>query len=223
MKSHPFSLLAFASVLCLAAFAVLSWRHFWGLFHYVPQLDRLSSALRADPLLIEDLREQNQRLAANSDEWTVDQDRLWMTERLCGAGPLQRAVMRKPGSRRLREVLAASGGLVSHALLIDAKGRVAAEPYPSYNFDQARKPKFYYTFRLGPDARDVSWVERSADGSHVVCWRAQTMVDPVSRLPIGALALEVSYEKVGFFGCREQPVHTKEERATNRVDSAAPP
>lgn len=212
---------ALAVLLALAAMAF--WRDLRGLAFYLPQLDRSFSALRADPLLIQELRRQNALLASKDQDWTADQDRQWRTERLCGGGSLQRAVMAKPGSKRLREAASASGGLISHALLIDARGRIAAEPYPSYNFDQARKPKFYYTFRLGRDARDVSWLQPSADGARIVCWRSETMTDPNSGEPIGALALEVSYEKVGFFGCREQPRHSASERATNHVDAAAPP
>ncbi len=207
--------LVFALALAVASF----WRPAWGLIYYVPKLNGAFAKMHADPLLIEALREQNEQLASKSQEWAADQDRLWRIERLCGGGSLQRAVMSKPSSRHLREFVDASGGLISHALLIDEKGRVAAEPYPSYNFDQARKPKFYYTFRRGAGARDISWIERSADGSHPVCWRAETMVDPASGRPIGTLALEVNYDMAGSFGCAEQPVHTEQERATNRVES----
>ena len=94
---------------------------------------------------------------------------------------------------------------------------MVAAPFISYNFRQADKPKFHYTFPLGAGARDVSWLQMSWDGTHRVCWRAETMVDPQTLAPIGVLALEVNYDKVGHFGCVEQPVHTEEERATNHV------
>jgi hypothetical protein len=127
--------------------------------------------------------------------------------------------MELPASRHLRDIVLASNGLVSHAFLIDASGWMAAQPYLSFNFRQSDKPKFHYTFPLGAGGKDISWLQASWDGGHPVCWRAETMVDPASRTPIGVIALEVNYLKVGYFGCVEQPLHTPRERATNHVKS----
>ncbi|MBV9139221.1 MAG: hypothetical protein JO357_19380, partial [Hyphomicrobiales bacterium] len=48
---------------------------------------------------------------------------------------------------------------------------------------------------------------------------ARVMLDPATSAPIGVLALEVNYLKVGYFGCIEAPAHTAQEKATNRVSS----
>ena len=191
--------------------------HVIGLVYYVPKLDRLFAELHRDPVLLDALREQNAALADKDEAWTLAQDKIWNAERLAGGGPLQAAFIERPGSRHLLDIVKASDGLVGHAFLIDAKGRMAAAPFLSYNFRQADKPKFHYTFRLGAGARDVSWLQMSWDNSHPVCWRAETMVDPSSGVPIGVIALEVNYLEVGHFGCIEAPVHTAEERETNRV------
>jgi hypothetical protein len=200
----------------LAAGGTLVYPHILGFLYYKPRLDRLFTTLHRDPILLDALREQNSALADRDETWTLALDRVWNAERLQGGGPLQRAFMARAASQHLREIVAASGGLISHAFLIDAKGRIAAEPFPSFNFWQFDKPKFHYTLPLGAGARDVSWVQLSWDGSHAVCWRAETMVDPQGGTPIGVLALEVNYFEVGYFGCKEQPIHTPEERATNR-------
>ena len=126
-------------------------------------------------------------------------------------------MMARPASLHLGQIIAASDGLISHAFLIDAKGRIAAAPFPSFNFWQFDKPKFHYTFPLGSGARDVSWLQDSWDRTHTVCWRAETFVDPMTGEPIGVLALEVDYLKVGRLGCAETPAHTLGERATNHV------
>lgn len=182
------------------------------------ELDRLIDALLADPVLAEALRMQNASLADKDEAWALERDRAWRVERDSGGGPLQRATMDRPASRRLAEVVAASDGLVSHAFLIDAKGRIAAQPFPSFNFWQFDKPKFHYTYPLGAGARDISWVQSSWDGTQPVCWRAQTFVDPATSQPVGVLAVEVNYQKVGRYGCGEEPIHTAHERATNRVE-----
>jgi hypothetical protein len=190
-----------------------------GVLRYEPMLESLFAELHRDPVLVEALREQNSALADKDDGWALAQDRIWNGERLEGGGPLQRAYMDRPASRHLRDVLLASEGLVGHALLIDAKGRVAAEPYLSFNFRQFDKPKFQDTFPLGAGARHVSWLQLSFDGSHPVCWQAETMVDPKIGAPIGVLALEVNYLEVGYFGCIERPLHSAGERATNRTEA----
>jgi len=204
-----------AAVLALAlAFA---WPHLVGAAVELPRLDRLFAELHRDGVLIEALRAQNAALAGKDEAWALDQDRIWNTERLAGEGPLQQGVIARPASQHLRDIVAASGGLVSHAFLIDAEGRMAAEPFLSYNFLQADKPKFHDTFPAGAAGRHVSWLQLSFDGSHPICWRAETMVDPQTQAPIGVLALEVSYLKLGYFGCIEMPAHTPQERATNHV------
>lgn len=182
------------------------------------ELDRLIDALLGDPVLAEALRLQNAALAEKDEAWALGQDRAWRAERDRGGGPLQRAMMDRPESRRLAEVVGASDGLISHAFLIDAKGRMAAQPFPSFNFWQFDKPKFHYTFPVGAGARDVSWLQPSWDATHLVCWRAQTFVDPATSQPVGVLAVEVNYQKVGRYGCGEEPIHTAHERATNRVE-----
>ncbi|RFB75492.1 hypothetical protein [Methylovirgula sp. 4M-Z18] len=183
------------------------------------RVDRLFESLHRDPVLIDALREQNARLADKDRDWAEAQDAAWHAERLNGTGPLQNAAMATPASQHLRALVFASGTLVSHAFLIDAKGRMTAEPFPSANFWQYPKPKFQYTFPKGEGARDTSWIERSWDGSHPVCWRSETMTDPQTGQPIGVLALEVNDEIVGHFGCREAPLHSDYERATNHVET----
>jgi hypothetical protein len=188
-----------------------------GAIFYLPELDRLFVELHGDTVLLGALAEQNAALADKDESWALAQDRVWAAERQQGEGPLLRSYLDRPASRHLREVVSASDGLVGHAFLIDAKGRMAALAFPAYNFWQFDKPKFHYTFPRGAAARDVSWLQPSWDGSHAACWRAETMVAPGSGEPIGVLALEVNYLKVGYFGCREEPPHTTAERATNHV------
>ncbi|MBV8766003.1 MAG: hypothetical protein JOZ66_13910 [Hyphomicrobiales bacterium] len=219
-RKFSLGLVAVIVAVVLAAAGTLAYPHMAGLLYYKPRLDRLFAELHRDPVLIGALREQNATLADKDEAWALSIDRTWNAERLQGGGPLQRAMMEKPASQHLRHIVAQSGGLVSHAFLIDGKGRMAAEPFVSFNYWQFDKPKFHYTFPLGPGARDVSWLERSWDGSHAVCWRAETMVDPEAGQPIGVLALEVDYFQLGFSGCKEQPIHTPEERATNKIDHA---
>jgi hypothetical protein len=201
----------------LAVLFLLAWPHMVGALYYAPKVDRIFSNLHVDPALIEALRQENAALAGKDEAWALEQDGIWTAERLHGDGPLQRAVMVRPASLHLRDIVLASNGLISHAFLIDARGWIAAEPYLSFNFRQSDKPKFRYTFPLGAAGKDVSWLQLSWDGGHPVCWRAETMVDPSSGAPIGVIALEVNYLKVGHFGCIEQPLHTPQERVTNRV------
>jgi hypothetical protein len=206
-----------AAGIVLALCIAFASTHVIGAIYYVPRLDRLFAELHRDPVLIAALQEQNAALAEKDEAWALERDQAWSAERQNGGGPVQNASMQKQASLHLRDIVLGTDGLVGHAFLIDAKGRIAAAPFLSYNFWQFNKPKFHYTFPKGAKARDVSWLQLSWDGSQPVCWRAETMVDPMAGAPIGVIALEVNYLKVGHFGCVEEPAHTDVERRTNRV------
>ena len=133
----------------LAAASTLAYPPLAGLVFFKPRLDRLFEELHNDPILIAELREQNAALAGKDETWALSIDRSWNAERLLGGGPLQRALMNKPASAHLAQIVAQSGGLVSDAFLIDAKGRMAGQPFPSFNYWQFDKPKFHHTFPLG--------------------------------------------------------------------------
>ena len=111
----------------------------------------------------------------------------------------------RPASQRLRELIAATGGVARHVILMDASGRIAAVPLPAFNFWQFPKPKFQKTYPLGPGVRHVNVLEWGHDRSFAACWLSETLVDPETGAAIGAFGVELDYAYVGNALCRPTP------------------
>jgi hypothetical protein len=193
-----------AGLLALAV-ACLAWPWLMARAVYAPRAERLVAAIRADPRIADAVRAQNALWADKTPAWAVEQDRIWGEEKRAGGGPFLDAMLTRPASQRLRELLADTGGVARHVIVMDASGRIAAVPLPAFNFWQFPKPKFQKTFPLGPGARHVNVLEPGHDGSFVACWLSETLVDPDTRQPIGAFGVELDYAYVGAALCRPTP------------------
>jgi hypothetical protein len=172
---------------------------------YAPRTERLVAAIRTDPRIVDAVVAQNALLAAKTPAWAIEQDRVWGEEKRAGGGPFLDAMLARPASQRLRELLAESGGVARHVIVMDASGRIAAVPLPAFNFWQFPKPKFQKTFPLGPGARHVNALEWGHDRSFVACWLSETLVDPGTKQPIGAFGIELDHAYVGGALCRQTP------------------
>lgn len=172
---------------------------------HAPRAERLVAAIRTDPRIIDAVVAQNALLAAKTPAWAIEQDRIWGEEKRAGGGPFVDAILARPASQRLRELLADAGGIARHVIVMDASGRIAAVPLPAFNFWQFPKPKFQKTYPLGPGARHVNVLEWGHDRSFVACWLSETLVDPQTRQAIGAFAVELDHAYVGDALCRPTP------------------
>jgi hypothetical protein len=172
---------------------------------YAPRAERLVAAIRTDPRIIDAVVAQNALLAAKTPAWAIEQDRVWGEEKRAGGGPFLDAMLARPASQRLRELVAESGGVARHVIVMDASGRIAAVPLPAFNFWQFPKPKFQKTFPLGPGARHVNAPEWGHDRSFVACWLSETLVDPATGTPIGAFGIELDHAYVRDALCRATP------------------
>jgi hypothetical protein len=193
-----------AGLLALAV-ACLAWPWLMARAVYAPRAERLVAAIRADPRIADAVRAQNALWADKTPAWAIEQDRIWGDEKRAGGGPFLDAMLARPASQRLRALLADTGGVARHVIVMDASGRIAAVPLPAFNFWQFPKPKFQKTFPLGPGARHVNVLEPGHDGSFVACWLSETLVDPDTRQPIGAFGVELDYAYVDAALCRPTP------------------
>ena len=190
-----------AGLLALAV-ACLAWPWLMARAVYAPRAERLVAAIRSDPRIADAVRAQNALWADKTSAWAIEQDRIWGEEKAAGGGPFLDAMLARPASQRLRELLAETGGVARHVILMDASGRIAAVPLPAYNFWQFPKPKFQKTYPLGAGARHVNVLEWGHDRSFVACWLSETLLDPATKQPIGAFGVELDYAYVGDALCR---------------------
>ena len=196
---------AVLAALLAVAVASLAWPWVMARVVYAPRAERLVAAIRADPRIVDAVVAQNALWADKTAAWAVEQDRIWGEEKRAGGGPFLDAMLARPASQRLRELIAATGGVARHVILMDASGRIAAVPLAAYNFWQFPKPKFQKTYPAGPGARHVNVLEWGHDRSFVACWVSETLVDPQTKQPIGAFGVELDYSYVGDALCRPTP------------------
>jgi hypothetical protein len=199
------AVLAALLALGLAYLGWLLWPAVAARLIYAPRAERLVAALHVDPRVLDGVRAQNALWAHKTPAWAIEQDRVWGEEKRAGGGPFLDAMLARPASQRLRELIAATGGVARHVILMDASGRIAAVPLPAFNFWQFPKPKFQKTYPLGPGARHVNVLEWGHDRSFAACWLSETLVDPETRTPIGAFGIELDYAYVGDALCRPTP------------------
>jgi hypothetical protein len=187
------------------AVAYLAAPWFMARLVYAPRAERLVATIRTDARVIDAVVAQNALLAAKTPAWAIEQDRVWGEEKRTGGGPFLDAMLARPASQRLRELLGETGGVARHVIVMDASGRIAAVPLPAFNFWQFPKPKFQKTFPLGAGARHVNGLERGHDSSFVACWLSETLVDPDTKQPIGAVGIELDHAYVRDTLCRPTP------------------
>jgi hypothetical protein len=204
-ESRSHRRVAVLAALLAVAVAALAWPWLMARLVYAPRAERLVAAIRTDPRILDAVVAQNALLADKTPAWAIEQDRIWGEEKRAGGGPFLDAVLARPASERLRELVGASGGVARHVIVMDASGRIAAVPLPAFNFWQFPKPKFQKTFALGAGARHVNVLEWGHDRSFVACWLSETLVDPATKQPIGAFAIELDHAYVRDALCRPTP------------------
>jgi hypothetical protein len=156
----------------------------------------------ADPAILAAIRAQNMSLAPQ-DQAAIDQlDRLWIEERKNPAGSLTSEMLARPASALLRNHIDSSLGTVTHAILMDEKGRNIAIAAPTTDYWQGDEAKFLETAARASTAIDRGLVERRHDGKGAACWISRTVFD--NGKPIGALAVELSLDRVNADQCGKE-------------------
>jgi hypothetical protein len=130
--------LALGITLILALTAGLWWPWLAARLLYAPRLTSLLATITDDPVLIEAIREQNRRLAHVSEAYIRAMDEAWSAQN--NGGALAETMLDTSASRRLRELLRATGGLVRHAILMDARGSTSPSPIRRPTTSKAMKP-----------------------------------------------------------------------------------
>jgi hypothetical protein len=164
--------------------------------------DSAAATIVADPELLSAVRSQNARLSAQSQAEIDAIDRLWIEERRNPDGPLTSAMLREPASARLSALLAKSHGALTHAILMDEKGRNVAIAAPTTDFWQGDEAKFLDTAARASTEIDRGLVERRHDGRGAACWLSRTIFD--GGKAIGALAVEASLDRVNRDQCGKE-------------------
>jgi hypothetical protein len=149
--------------------------------------DSTALGIMADAQILDAIRQQNLALGAQTQAELDQVDKQWIEERKNPAAVLTGAMLASPVSRQLQGLIAGSHGALTHAILMDERGR---------------KAKFLNTAAIASTAVQRGDVERRHDGKGAACWLSRTIFE--AGKPIGALAVEVNLDHVPRSICAPQ-------------------
>jgi hypothetical protein len=164
--------------------------------------ERSMQSVLADPALQLAIKTQNTTLLAQDDIALERLDRQWINERRDASAPLTSAMLANPASMQLRKLLAESHGALTHAIVMDGKGRNVAIAAPTTDYFQGDEPKFIKTVGKASRAPDRGDIEKRHDGKGRACWVSLAVFD--GTLPVGAVAFEINLERVSPAYCADR-------------------
>jgi hypothetical protein len=152
------------------------------------------ASVMEDPSIIATIKAQNLALASEDDIALEKRDREWINERKDPAAPLISAMLSTPVSIQLRRLVETSHGALTHAIVMDGKGRNVAIASPTTDYFQGDEHKFMQTVAKASRAPDRGDIEPRHDGKGRACWVSYALFD--GTVPIGAVAFEYNIERV---------------------------
>lgn len=165
---------------------------------YVPAMQAyLDGSVRswaADPVLIAAIEAANAERAAY-DQAMIDQlDSAWQAEVGKADTPTITPILQNAAADFLRAQVAASGGRITEAFVMDARGLNVAASDVTSDMWQGDEEKFTETYAKGPDGVFFGEVELDDSTQTYQGQISFTIVDPATNAVIGAMTVGVDAE-----------------------------
>lgn len=151
-----------------------------------------------DPQVIAAIREQNLRTAAMDQDAIIAADEQWRAE--VGSDnsdrPMVSDVMQRDVSLFLKKKQRAADWMVVEIILMDAKGLNVGLSTPTSDYWQGDEAKHEKTFQAASHDLFIDEVEFEAEAGLLLSQVSQTIFDPDSGEPIGAVTVSVNMNKL---------------------------
>lgn len=147
-----------------------------------------------NPAVVAAIKAQNVANAALTEAQILSLDSAWRAEVTQTNSPTITAIMGNPASAYLAAEIAASDGRVAEVFAMDARGLNAAASAVTSDYWQGDEDKFQQTFPLGAGTVHVSEVEFDESSQTYVVQISTVVLDPETRMPIGAMTLGINAE-----------------------------
>ncbi|WP_040607475.1 hypothetical protein [Oceanicola sp. S124] len=142
-----------------------------------------------DPVVIDAIRSQNERLGQLPQERIDALDQEWRAQVGTGTQPLVDEVLSHPASDFLRQRAHDTAGAISEIFLMDANGLNVAATGATSDYWQGDEEKFTETFAVGPGAVHVGDVEFDESVQAYLGQISVSIMDPDTREVIGAVTV----------------------------------
>jgi hypothetical protein len=146
--------------------------------------------------IVDAVRAQNQKRGALSAERTMAFDRRWHDEMRSPSKPMIQALMSNVLSSFLNLKKRRSGGLITEIVVMDQNALNAGLTDIVADGWHGGEAAWQSTYPLGPDAIYIGAVRRDAKTRRMKSRIGLPVVDPVTRKPIGAVAIGIDVDKL---------------------------
>lgn len=147
-----------------------------------------------DPLVVEALKDLNERHAHLTPSDIDRMDAVWRTEVSGNVRPLIDKVMGNPLSKFLKAKQAASGGAITEIFVIDAKGLSIGESEVSSDYWQGDELKWQRTYLAGAGTLFVDRAEKDESTQMLQSQASLTVSDPQTHQPIGTITVGINLD-----------------------------
>ena len=148
----------------------------------------------SDPILVAAITAQNQVTAAYDQAMIDGLDATWRAEIGTAQTPTIDAVLSNPAADFLRDRIAASGGRITEAFVMDAQGLNVGASSITSDYWQGDEDKHALTYDLGPGAVLIGDVELDESTQTYQAQVSITVTDPATGLAVGALTVGINAE-----------------------------
>ncbi len=147
-----------------------------------------------DPLIIEALKDHNERHAHLTPSDIDRMDAAWRAELSSNSQPLIDSVTDNPLSRFLKGKQAAAGGAITEIFVIDAKGLSIGESEPTSDYWQGDELKWQRTYPAGTGTLFVDRAKKDESTQMLQAQASLTVSDPQTHQPIGTITVGINLD-----------------------------
>lgn len=148
----------------------------------------------SDPVIIEAVLAQNARNAGLAQGDIDALDKQWRAETEAASKPLIDATLGNDLSKFLAQKREASGGLITEAFVMDAKGLNVGQSDVTSDYWQGDEAKWQKSFGAGPGAIFVDEVEKDESTQSLQSQVSIAISDPATKQVIGAITLGIDVD-----------------------------
>ena len=147
----------------------------------------------SDPLLINAIKQQNEKHATLVQGDIDALDKTWRAEVEAGTRPMIDAILATELSRFLQQKQAESEGAIAEVFVMDAKGLNVGQSDVTSDYWQGDEAKFSKSFGVGKDAIFVDEIETD-ESTQTLQSQVSLTISDESGAPIGAITVGVNMD-----------------------------
>lgn len=148
------------------------------------------------PLVLQAIKEQNQRHEGISQQQIDDMDKKWRAEMEQQTRPTVDALMANDVSKFLTKLQEESKGELTELFVMDKYGLNVGQSVVTSDYWQGDEDKYQQTFLKGPDAMFIDQVEFDDATQAFQFQSSMTVHDPDSGESIGVITISVNAEEL---------------------------